>query len=316
MSLVFANAGRAALLALLAFTGLSLRREALEAERVAVLAVEAADVGGVCARGRCREGVFYERLRHLGVSGVVVRSEPLSRLVGDKEVVRFSASELERMKEAGLAASDAPLAAGALFVKEEAVRRRIEAAALAQDASLGQSRWGRMAVLVLPADTSPEAFSAGFDPGSVRAAADAGLTAVYRAAATSDLRLAVDAPSPAAVLLDLSPVAFDAAARGALEDALEARSLWAALPVGASVAGLSRGTGRILAAGEMPSSAPLSRLLSIVEGEGAALVVLRLDPAMGPDVAAAELRHLARGVRARGVGTAWPVGQEIGRAHV
>lgn len=310
MSLILANAGRAALAALLAFTVLGLRREALESERAAVLAVEAEDVGRLCARARCREGLFYERLRHLGVTGVVLRSEPLSRLVSEKAVLRFSASELERMKEAGLAASDAPLAPGALFVREEAVRRRLEAAALAQDAALRQSRWGRMAVLELPAEASPEAFSAGFDPASARAAADAGLTAVYRAGSTADLRLTIDAPGPAAALLEREPAAFDAAARGALVDALAERRLWAALPAGAAAEGLARGTGRLMAAGEMPAAAPLGRLLSVVEGEGTALVVLRLDPALGPDVAAAELRRLARGVRARGVGTAWPVGQD------
>ncbi|TBR25035.1 hypothetical protein EPO15_02905 [bacterium] len=310
MSLVLANAGRTALLALFAFTALGLRREALERERAAVLAVEASDVRALCARAGCREAVFYERLKHLGVSGVVLRSEPLERLVDSKEVLRFSASELARMKEAGLAASAAPLAPGALFVRDEGTRRRLEEAALAQDAALRQGRWGKMAVLELPGESSADGFSAGFDPASARAAAQAGLTAVYRAATTADLRLAVDADGPAAVLLDRDPSAFQAAARGALEDALAERRLWAALPSGAAASGLARGTGRLLAAGEMPASAPLSRLLSVVEGEGTALVVLRLEPALDPAASAAGLRRLARGVRSRGVGTAWPVGQD------
>ena len=50
MSLVLANAGRAGLLALSVFTALSLRREALERERAAVLVVEASDVRALCAR--------------------------------------------------------------------------------------------------------------------------------------------------------------------------------------------------------------------------------------------------------------------------
>lgn len=308
MSLVLANSGRAALLALLAFTALALRREALERERVAVLAVEAADVRALCARAGCREGVFYERLRHLGVSGAVLAAEPLTRLVDAKAVLRFSAEELARMKEAGVAASEAPLAPGALFVKDEAVRRRLEAAALAQDAALRQSRWGRMSVLELPDTASADGFSAGFDPASAGAAADAGLTPVYRVQTTSDLRLAVDAGG--AALLEREPGAYEAAARGSLEEALAERRLWAALPSGAPAAGLACGTGRLLAAGEMPASAALSRLLSVVEGEGTALVVLRLDPALAPEAAAAELRRLARGVRARGVGTSWPVGQD------
>lgn len=310
MSLVLANAGRAALLALLAFTALGLRREALERERAAVLAVEADDVRALCAKAGCREAVFYERLRHLGVSGAVLRSEPLKRLVEAKEVLRFSVSELERMKDAGLAARDAPLAPGAVFVRDEVTRRRLESAALAQDAALKQGKWGKMSVLELPGESTADSFSAGFDPASARAAADAGLTAVYRVATTADLRLAVDAAGPAAALLDREPATFESAARGALEEALSERRLWAALPPGASAVGLARGTGRLLAVGEMPADAPLSRLLSVVEGEGTALVVFRLDASMDPNAAAAELRRLARGVRARGVGTAWPVGQD------
>lgn len=309
MSLLVANAGRAALAALVLFTALTLRREAQTRERAAVLAVEAEDVSALCRRTGRREGLFLERLKHLGVSGVVVRPEPVERLVEGRAVTRFSASELERLRAAGLAAPDAPLSPGALFVQSDAVRRRLEAAALAQDLALKQGRWGKVSVLELPPGAS-ESMSAGFDPAAAARAADAGLSPVYAVSTTADLRLAVDAEGAGAVLLERPASAFDAAARGALEDALAERRLWAALPAGSSAGGLARGTGRLLAAGAARPGVPLGELLSVVEGQGTALVVLRLDPALSPEAAAAELRRLARGVRARGVGTAWPVGQD------
>ncbi|MBI5596469.1 MAG: hypothetical protein HY928_10315 [Elusimicrobia bacterium] len=306
MSLVVANAGRAVLAALLVFTAATLRGDERSRERTVALVVEARDAEALCRKAGCRPETFLSRLRALGVCGLAVRPEPLSRLVAARKVVRFSEEEVSRLRSTGVAAPGAPLTPGALFVKDEAVLARIAAAAGAQGVRLEQSRFGRMGVLELPAGVEVSALSAGFDPWWTEAASEAGLVPVYRVSGSPDLRLALGADGPGAALLDAAPDALEPEARAGLEGAMGGRRMWAA--AGRSGGESSFGGDRVLASAEVRSDVPLDAFLRLVAGRGPSLVVVGLDPQAGPDAAVAALRRLSRGLRAEGTSPAWPSG--------
>ena len=306
MSLVVANAGRAALAALLLFTAASLRRDELSRERAVALVVEAEDVDSICRKAGCRPETFLARLRALGVAGLALRPEPLSRLLQERDVVRFTEEEVSRLKATGIAVPGAPLSPGALFVKDDAGLRRLEAAARAQGVTLEKARYGRMGVLTLPAGLGIESFSAGYAPRWVAAAAGAGLVPVYRVSSTSDLRLSLEAEGPAAVLLDAAESGLDTQARARLREAMAERRLWAASNVQGAAASFA--ADRLLAPAEVPSSIPLDAFLRLVAGRGPALVVIALDRDSGPEAVVGELRRLSRGLRKEGTAPSWPSG--------
>ncbi|MBI3298773.1 MAG: hypothetical protein HYZ75_11450 [Elusimicrobia bacterium] len=303
MSLVVANAGRAALVALALFTALALRREARVRERAVGLVVEAADVRRLCRRAGCREAAFLERLKALGVSGLALRPEALTVLLASKEVMRFDEEEVAKLKATGVASPEAPLRSGSLFVRDEAVGARLEGAARAQRLRLASGSYGRMRVLELPAGAALEDFSAGYDPGLAAAAAAAGLTPVYRAAASSDLRLALESSVPAGVLLDAPLGRYDPAALAELAAALGARRLAVAVPDGEAAVAASFAA---MTTAEVPVDVPLAEFLRRVAGRGAGLAVIRLDPQSSPEAAFDGLRGLARGLRREGTAPAWP----------
>lgn len=306
MSLLVANAGRAALAALLVFTAVTLGRDERSRERTVALVVEARDVSALCRKAGCRVETFLARIRALGVSGLALRPEPLSKLVAGRKVVRFSEEEVSRLKATGMAVPGAPLSPGALFVKEDSVLERIEAAGRAQGVGLEKTRYGSMSVLTLPAGADLDSFSAGFDPWWAGAAAAAGLTPVYRVSGSSDLRLALDADGPSAALFDAPPAALARDVRADLDEAMSARRMWAALkPEGQDP---SFGSDRVLAQAEVLSDIPLDAFLRLVSGRGPSLVVVVFDPQAGPDAAVGELRSLSRGLRREGTAPAWPSG--------
>lgn len=298
--LLVANAGRFGLLALALFTVSTLMREARMSERAVALAVEADDVRMLCRRAGCRESSFYERLRAIGVMGLALRPEPLARLVASKAVLRFNEEEVAKLKETGMLNPEAPLKAGTIFVRDERVRTRLLGAARAQRLSLVESRYGSKRVLDFSAGIDLESVSAGYDPALAAAAGAAGLTAVYRASASEDLRLALEPLLPSAALLDGPTAAFSVEVMEALAKALAERRIWGAAPAAEA------GEMGLLPSIELPIGTPVAEFLRLVSDLGSALVILRIDPLAPPQAALSDLRRLSRGLREAGAAPSWP----------
>ena len=75
----------------------------------------------LCLANAYPANIFWERARAMGIVGAVLRTERLGPFLRSGEVLRFDASEIEKLRATGVAAHDAPLAPGALWVKGEAL---------------------------------------------------------------------------------------------------------------------------------------------------------------------------------------------------
>lgn len=325
----------AVLWALAAFTGLTLGAQWRGRERTAAVLLDAREVRALCSAEGYPESSFWERARAMGVAGVLLRPVTLGEHLASGEVLRFGPEEIEKLKATGVAARDAPLKAGALWVRDPRLVRALEESADAHGVDLYSERHGRMHVVELKGIERPDAFPVGYDLDAHRPIAGKGLIPVYFVRSGPELALALshEAPAGLGTVADkaggggAAPAAFlvgpgyEHPATGSLSELRERlghRRGWLLLADGSAeglgslsparrarlLPGLGLSRSRILAAGELAPDAGLAGALAQAEA-GRPVMLARL-PEKGLEAGLDGLRLVLRSLRERGFAPRFP----------
>lgn len=149
-------------------------------ERAVLPAVEADAFAALTGRAASTTPELWERLKAMGVAGVVLREETAAELAARGDVLHFSRAEVEKWRALGLVAPGGGPKPDSLTAKDGKVLARLAGAFAARgiDVSTGGAR-----SLELPPGVELSRVPAGFDPETVAVVSAAGLIPI--AASTS-----------------------------------------------------------------------------------------------------------------------------------
>lgn len=300
---------KAGLACILVFALFQLARDWKTRQSAVTLALVPEEVAAAASRSGYPEDDVWERARTIGASAVVAAPQPLGVLIDRGEIVHFSRAEAEKWAAAGLVAPGTPLKANTLWSRRRDVLLQAVGAARSWGTTVSTQTFAGMLIAQLPADADPRTLPAGLDAGVRRVLGAFGLSVVVRCLSTEDLARAWALPDVlkgAVFLLDFAPPPSRhegedlrdlllATARSAPRAQLGLRgqgaSLWAAYApqlsgaVGVSEAVLEDGT---------------QALWRAVSGDGARVLIVRMDSQAGAEANLIRLRRWAQELQAAG----------------
>lgn len=237
--------------------------------RQALIALDASEVGALCASAGYPPADFWERARVIGVGAVLFREETLGDLMARGDVLSFSREELEKWKAFGLVASAATLKANTIWIKDSRVLARLLSAGERTGTALSTSSSSGYHVIEFTEAVDP-AFPAGYNLDGLVLAQAKGLVPILGGTGAEDLG--------------------DVGLRWQPDGKIEAYPRPEGKPFQAFLAGRTLGV-----------RARLPAMLRAVYSHPRRLILLRLDPALGLESNLSELRGLLKPLKGRGV---------------
>lgn len=173
------SARRSALLALGLAAAFALALSAADdsdSSRVVVPAMEADDAAALSAQAGIKPADFWERVRAMGVSAVVLRPQSLDEAVRRGEILRFDRAEVERWKAAGLLSPSSTLKPDTFWTRDERLFEQLLQAVISRGVSPTTGTLAGFHLIQIPEGSELPSLR-GYDPARVTAAE--GLTPVY-----------------------------------------------------------------------------------------------------------------------------------------
>lgn len=319
MALLSKRWAKAAALLFAGFVALGLWRDFRGRERGVAFLLDQREVRVLCSAERVPESEFLGRASLMGVDGVLLHPQDLSRFFRSGELLKASG----------------PLKGNAFWVRDPVVLERLRVAARHHGIELQEEQFGGMRSAALPEGVELQSLSIGYDPQDVARLQALGLLPAYYIETGPNLLLAQERGLPA--MFVIAPGYHHPPQGGLpqLRDALQKGDAWA---VFANASGLESGAvsavdsigeakreerssfldgmgslARVLTAGELPADSGLAAGLGQALGRGNGVLLMHLVRGRSVEENLSSLRVFIRQMRGVGFSSRLPAGPREAR---
>jgi len=272
--------------------------------RRCALILDSREVRSLCGKGYSEKD-FWERVRTMGAAGALLYPQSLEDLIESGSILRYTKSEIEKLKATKVAADEAPLIPGSLWIRSPGMVARLRIAADAAGIALILKEYEGQTVVTLPDGVGPASVSGGYDPERTRLIAGEGLIPVFHAGTVPELLMSAGEKS----LTLVDGAGFDSTSDGRRTPGVFKKSHGLAFGKGMArgerAAFLRDHVGEarpafLLSAGESPVGGGAAGFIRESAGRGNTLVIARLDLKKGVEENLTALRETLRALRRKG----------------